>query len=155
MILDRNSSEDFQNWLETAQIKGGFILINKDKNWTSFDVIAKLRNLIKIKKIGHAGTLDPLAEGLLIICCGKATKRMTEFQDLPKEYQAVIKLGATTKTDDSEADEENLKETSNISKNDIENALHKFRGKISQIPPNYSAKKNKRQKSLQTRKKKR
>src|SRR3989338_2425646 len=85
------------------------LLIDKEKGWTSFDIVAKLRGKLGIKKIGHAGTLDPLATGLLIIAVGRAaTKRLDAFQSLPKEYVTTIKLGATTKTDDAEGEEENL-----------------------------------------------
>jgi len=95
MLLDKNSTAQFAEWLETIHNTGGVILVDKDLQWTSFDVIAKLRNLFKIKKIGHAGTLDPLASGLLIICCGKFTKKINEYQGLDKTYIAKIKIGAT------------------------------------------------------------
>ncbi len=135
----------FAKWYSKIHENGGVILIDKDKDWTSFDVCAKLRGMLKIKKVGHAGTLDPLATGLLIICVGKATKTMTNYQALEKEYNAVIKLGATTKTDDAEADEENIKPTADLKNKDIENAVSKFIGEVAQIPPMYSAKKVKGQ----------
>lgn len=141
MFLDKTSVSSFNEWIELANLSGGALLIDKDLKWTSFDVIAKLRNLLKIRKIGHAGTLDPLATGLLIICCGKATKSINQFQGLNKTYLAKIKIGATTETDDSEKDEENIKDYSFVTKDDIINACKSFEGKILQRPPAYSAKK--------------
>ncbi len=141
MLLDKNLTAQFDKWLETAHNTGGVILIDKDLDWTSFDVIAKLRNLLKIKKIGHAGTLDPLASGLLIVCCGKYTKKINEYQGLDKTYTAKIKIGATTETDDSEKPEENIKDISSVSEDDIRMACRAFEGKILQVPPKYSAKK--------------
>lgn len=141
MILDKKSSGKYDLWLDNAKNEGGVVLVNKPTGWTSFDVVAKLRNLFRIKKIGHAGTLDPLAEGLLIICCGRATKKIEQFQNKTKEYFAVAKLGATTITDDSEGDEENITGVSGISEEMIKKALYKFEGKFDQIPPKYSARK--------------
>ncbi len=137
--------DSFSKWHSQIYENGGVILIDKDKDWTSFDVCAKLRGLLKIKKVGHAGTLDPLATGLLIICVGKATKTMTDYQALEKSYKAIIKLGATTKTDDSEADEENIKLTDEIKDDEINNVISSFIGDIDQVPPMYSAKKVKGQ----------
>jgi tRNA pseudouridine55 synthase len=137
--------ESFTKWYEQIHENGGVILIDKGKDWTSFDVCAKLRGMLRIKKVGHAGTLDPLATGLLIICVGRATKTMTEYQAMEKEYNAIIKLGATTKTDDSEADEENAKPTEHLNNDEISKAISSFIGEIDQIPPMYSAKKVKGQ----------
>lgn len=141
MLLDKTTIKKIPHWLELLKQDGGAILINKEKDWTSFDVIAKLRNLLKMKKLGHAGTLDPLAEGLLIVCAGRYTKKIEEYQDLAKEYIGTIKFGATTKTDDSEAEEENIKNTDNLEISDISYAFSRFHGKIEQIPPKFSAKK--------------
>ncbi len=141
MFLDKTSVSSFNEWLEIINLIGGALLIDKDLKWTSFDVIAKLRNLLQIRKIGHAGTLDPLATGLLIICCGKATKSINQFQGLNKTYLAKIKIGATTETDDSEKEEENIKDYSFVTEDDIINACKSFEGKILQRPPIYSAKK--------------
>jgi tRNA pseudouridine55 synthase len=141
MILTKNSINKFEEWLTAARETGAMLLIDKDLDWTSFDVVAKLRNLLKIKKIGHAGTLDPLASGLLIVCCGKFTKKINEFQGLDKIYSAKIKLGATTETDDSEKPEENIKDISSVSESDIDNVCRTFEGEILQTPPKYSAKK--------------
>lgn len=140
MLLYKDNKFDFETWLSAARNDGAFVLVDKPAGWTSFDVVAKLRSTLKVKKIGHAGTLDPAATGLLIIGCGKATKRLEEFQNLSKEYTGEIKLGATTKTDDSEAPEENIKDASHISLKDIIAAKEKLTGKILQTPPLYSAK---------------
>jgi tRNA pseudouridine55 synthase len=140
MLLTKDNLENFEEWLAHSRDFGGTILINKDLNWTSFDVVAKLRRITNIRKIGHAGTLDPLATGLLILCLGKNTKKINEYQDKEKEYSALVKFGATTNTNDSEGEEENIKEV-NFSRNALENALQNFRGEIEQIPPMFSAKK--------------
>ncbi|MEO7924952.1 MAG: tRNA pseudouridine(55) synthase TruB [Chitinophagaceae bacterium] len=125
--------------LKTIFEEGQVLLIDKPLKWTSFDVVQKLRNLIKIKKIGHAGTLDPLATGLLIICTGKFTKRINEYMAQEKEYTGSITLGATTPTYDLESEPTNFKATENISLADIEEATKKFTGDILQVPPAHSA----------------
>lgn len=140
MFLTRNNTEKYPEWLENATINGSFALIDKEKAWTSFDVVAKLRNLTRIKKVGHTGTLDPLATGLLIICFGKGTKKANEFLNMPKKYNAKIKLGATTKTDDAETDEENIKPVPDFTEEEISSVLKNFTGKIKQVPPMFSAK---------------
>lgn len=139
MFLDRTTLHDFEAWKLEATTSGGVALIDKDTDWTSFDVVAKMRSLTRIKKTGHAGTLDPLATGLLILCFGKMTKSINTFQDAPKQYEAIIKLGATTKTDDAEAPEENILPVEHITEVDIANACTKFVGEIDQIPPMFSA----------------
>ncbi len=143
MVVYNNTNQiNFPEFLNNVENEGAVLLINKEKDWTSFDVIAKLRSLTKVKKIGHAGTLDPLATGLLIVCLGrKATKRINEFQELKKKYSAVIKFGATTKSDDAEFDEENLQNIDFLNNTIIENTLNKFIGEIDQKPPMFSAKK--------------
>jgi tRNA pseudouridine55 synthase len=90
------------NWQE-AYLNGKVLLINKPLTWTSFDVVKKVRILTKISKVGHAGTLDPLATGLLIVCTGKFTKRLNEYMAKEKEYTGTITLGATTPTFDLES----------------------------------------------------
>lgn len=141
-IFDKNLPFTLDMLIETANNEGAMLLIDKDSGWTSFDVVAKLRGLTHIKKIGHAGTLDPLATGLLIVCIGKkATKEIDSFQAMNKIYSAEFKLGATTKTDDSEYEEENVKVIGNIELDTIKKAISKFIGKIEQIPPDFSAKK--------------
>ena len=122
----------------------GFLLIDKPVDWTSHDVVGYLRGALKIKKIGHAGTLDPFATGLLIVGIGRsATKRLDEFKALPKEYVATIKLGATSDTQDRTGtimkhETCNMK---HVTSELIESTLKKFTGKQMQTPPMYSAKK--------------
>jgi tRNA pseudouridine55 synthase len=84
--------------------EGKIILVNKELRWTSFDVVKKIRNLLRIKKVGHAGTLDPLATGLLIICAGKMTKQINRFMDQEKEYTGTMLLGKTTPSVDLETE---------------------------------------------------
>ncbi len=146
MILTQENTSDFKLWQNDIREQGSVLLINKDLDWTSFDVVAKVRNITRAKKVGHAGTLDPLATGLLILCLGKATKTIDQYQGLEKTYSGMFKLGATTKTDDSEADEENISDTDHITKESLLLAAEKLTGKLEQIPPMYSAKKVKGQK---------
>ena len=128
---------DFQN--------GEIILIDKELNWTSFDVVSKLRNSIKKKldlkkiKVGHAGTLDPLATGLLIICTGKMTKRIDEFSCLNKTYTGKITIGSTTPSYDLETKPNVYYPTDHINDELILNTAKKFTGKILQKPPIFSA----------------
>ena len=119
--------------------EGKVLLINKPYGWTSFDVIRKIRGLLKIKKIGHAGTLDPLATGLLIVCTGKFTKKINEYMAKEKEYTGSFTLGATTPTYDLERNPENFKSIENIGEDDIKSATKNFIGEILQIPPAHSA----------------
>ncbi|HVM89939.1 MAG TPA: tRNA pseudouridine(55) synthase TruB [Puia sp.] len=119
--------------------QGEVLLINKPLNWTSFDVVRKIRNLVKIKKVGHAGTLDPLATGLLIVCTGKFTKRINEFMSAEKEYTGTITIGATTPTYDLESLPENFKDYSNITTEQIHLNTIRFTGEIFQTPPIHSA----------------
>jgi len=140
-FLTKNTISNFAEWLENVIASGGFALIDKDRDWTSFDVVAKMRGITHIKKIGHCGTLDPLATGLLILALGKSTKKINNFQDLGKKYSAVLKLGATTKSFDSEFPEENIKDFSQITLNEIIKVTSSFIGEISQKPPIFSAKK--------------
>ncbi|NJN43101.1 MAG: tRNA pseudouridine(55) synthase TruB [Flammeovirgaceae bacterium] len=115
------------------------LLVNKPLHWTSFDVVNKLRYKLKIKKIGHAGTLDPLATGLLILCTGKMTKRIEEFQGLEKEYTGKFILGQTTPSFDLETTPTNPVDLSEIQHSHIHHAAVKFVGDIQQTPPLYSA----------------
>lgn len=123
----------------------GFILINKPKDWTSHDVVGYLRGVTKIKKIGHAGTLDPFATGLLIVGISRqATKRLDEFKALPKTYIATLKLGATTDTYDSTGKITPAPEhfsTKALPETKIKSVIESFIGKQKQVPPMYSAKK--------------
>src|SRR3989337_767998 len=122
-----------------ADDPGRILLINKPLQWTSFDVVNKLRHKLKIKKIGHAGTLDPLATGLLIICVGKMTKRIEEFMGMEKEYTGTFVIGQTTASHDLETEPENQQPIDHLTDDDIRNAVKTFIGPISQIPPVHSA----------------
>ena len=136
--------------MQTAQTSidfaQGVILIDKPYQWTSFDIVGKIKSLIKhqlkIKtKVGHAGTLDPLATGLLILCTGSNTKRIEEFQALEKEYIGTMILGATRPSFDMETEIDNTYEIGSISREELVEATKTFTGNISQIPPLFSAKK--------------
>jgi tRNA pseudouridine55 synthase len=134
--------------METHRFEQGeTILISKPYKWTSFDVVAKLRSLIRehahIKKIkiGHAGTLDPLATGLLIVCTGKFTRRITEYQGLEKEYTGVFRLGATTPSFDLESGIDREYPFEHLQPEQIEDAVRKLSGTYEQLPPRFSAKK--------------
>jgi tRNA pseudouridine55 synthase len=120
---------------------GELLLVNKPYEWTSFDVVGKLRNSFKpLKlKVGHAGTLDPLATGLLIICTGKMTKQIDTFQAEEKEYTGTLILGATTPSYDMETEPEEQFDTSSLSTEQIHNACKQFTGDIQQYPPAHSA----------------
>ena len=120
-------------------VAGEVILIDKPKGWTSFDVVKKVRWLIKTKKVGHAGTLDPLATGLLILCSGKMTKTIDSIQAQEKEYVVEFRLGATTPSYDAEFDAENICDAAHITRDMIESAIIGFKGEISQLPPQFSA----------------
>jgi tRNA pseudouridine55 synthase len=126
-------------------LRGEILLINKPYGWTSFDAIKKVRNLIKrntrIKeiKVGHAGTLDPLASGLLIICTGKFTKRIDEFQNQEKEYTGTFFIGATTPSYDMESEVDHQYETNHIDEVILRETAKKFVGEQDQIPPTFSA----------------
>lgn len=127
--------------------QGEILLVNKPYRWTSFDAVNSLRSMIRSKmgikklKVGHAGTLDPLATGLLIICTGKFTKRMEEFQSLEKEYTGTFTLGATTPSFDLETeiiDHASLEKVNDIT---LKAAVNKLSGSYEQLPPQFSAKK--------------
>ncbi len=136
-----------ENLPETAQafLDGKILLINKPLGWTSFDVVRKIKNLIRTKyslkklKVGHAGTLDPLATGLLILCTGKFTKRISEFQGQAKIYNGDITLGGTTPSYDLETEIDAKFETNHISESLIKKTTAKFIGEIEQKPPIFSA----------------
>ncbi len=118
---------------------GEVILIDKPLTWTSFDVTKKLKFAGKFKKIGHAGTLDPLATGLLILCTGKMTKQIDQYQAQEKEYSGTLVLGKTTPSVDLETEFDAEFPIEHITKDVIENTLNTLRGNILQIPPIYSA----------------
>lgn len=119
----------------------GFLLIDKQVGWTSHDVVGYLRKITRIKKIGHAGTLDPFATGLLLVGIGReATKRIDEFKDMQKVYEAVVHLGAVSDTFDSTGII-TLKNTSPVDFEEVKNVCNSFLGEQNQIAPMYSAKK--------------
>jgi len=126
--------------------EGQVLLFDKPLYWTSFDLVNKVRIMIRstlgIKKIkvGHAGTLDPLASGLMIICTGRSTKKIDEFRDLDKEYVATFQLGATTPSFDLETETDNNYPTDHITEDLVKDALAGFIGEQKQMPPVYSAK---------------
>ncbi len=122
-----------------AQDAGRVLLINKPLNWTSFDVVNKLRHKLKIKKIGHAGTLDPLASGLLIVCVGKMTKRIEDFMGQEKEYTGRFILGKSTPSHDLETAVSEEMDLSGITSEGVLSATQQFIGKINQLPPIHSA----------------
>ena len=144
MKINISNIEEFQT--------GMIIPVNKPYEWTSFDIVKKVKNLIwkKLKpvvdikqknfKVGHAGTLDPLAEGLVIICTGKATKKISEFMDDEKEYIATIELGKTTPSFDLETDYDQSYPIDHITQELLNEVLKSFIGEQDQIPPVYSAK---------------
>ena len=119
--------------------EGQVILIDKPLEWTSFDIVRKIRNLIKVKKVGHAGTLDPLATGLLIVCTGKFTKQINTYMGMEKEYTGTFTLGSTTPSFDLETEPVDFIETNHLTEEDIRNATIQFTGNIMQMPPQHSA----------------
>jgi len=120
-------------------IKGEVLLIDKPLYWTSFDVVKNIRNALRIKKIGHAGTLDPLATGLLILCTGKKTKEVNSFQAMEKEYEGKMVIGKTTPSVDLETDIDHEYDISHIREEEIHEVVNYFIGFIDQVPPVYSA----------------
>ena len=135
------------NFPETAEdfLDGQILLINKPLGWTSFDVVKKIKNLIRTKyslkkiKVGHAGTLDPLATGLLIVCTGKFTKLISKIQGQEKTYTGTITLGGTTPSFDLETEVDNNYETAHITEELIKESTTQFIGEIDQKPPIFSA----------------
>ena len=126
-------------------LDGQILLINKPLGWTSFDVVKKIKNLIRTKyslkkiKVGHAGTLDPLATGLLIVCTGKFTKLISKIQGQEKTYKGTITLGGTTPSYDLETEVDNNYETAHITEELIKESTTQFIGEIDQKPPIFSA----------------
>ena len=118
--------------------KGGVILVDKPYKWTSFDAVNHIKIALRAK-IGHAGTLDPLATGLLICCTGEMTKKISGYQQLPKEYTGIIHLGAVTATYDLESTPEDEKPYEQITEQQIREAVQKLTGDIMQVPPIHSA----------------
>ncbi|MEN8788463.1 MAG: tRNA pseudouridine(55) synthase TruB [Flavobacteriaceae bacterium] len=137
MNIGLKSRDDF--------LKGEVLLIDKPLEWTSFDAVNSIKWAIKRRfglrkiKVGHAGTLDPLASGLLVICTGRATKMISEIQSAPKEYEGTFTLGATTPSFDMETQVDKHYDTDGIEEGMIRDLAAQFKGKISQVPPVYSA----------------
>lgn len=131
-----NFLEDFLN----EQPDAGILLVHKPVDWTSFDVVKYTRSRINRKKVGHAGTLDPMAEGLLVLCFGKATKTIDQIQSQEKEYVARIQFGSSTLSYDAETEIDEQAPYDHVDRQSIESCLHeKFHGDIAQVPPMYSA----------------
>ena len=124
---------------ELNEVQDKFYVINKPKEWSSFDVVKKIRNIGRFKKIGHAGTLDPLATGILIMCVGKYTKKIDYFQSLPKTYIGKLVLGKTTPSIDLETEFDGDYAVEHIDEAMMEEARISFLGAIQQVPPIYSA----------------
>jgi tRNA pseudouridine55 synthase len=126
-------------------IEGAILHIDKPLTWTSFQLVAKVRYLlckklgIKKLKVGHAGTLDPLATGVMILCTGKATKQIDLFQHQTKEYVATLEIGATTTSHDLEKPIDQRFDYSHVTREMVENVLPRFLGRIEQVPPSFSA----------------
>lgn len=126
-------------------LKGEVLLVNKPLDWTSFDVVNKIRYKLKYRlnvkkiKVGHAGTLDPMASGLLILCTGKFTKQLESYQGMPKEYTGTIRFGATTPSYDQETEVDGTYPFDHITPKKLEKVKKKFLGPIEQIPPVFSA----------------
>lgn len=126
-------------------ISGQILLIDKPLHWTSFDVVKRVRGVLRRRhglkrfKVGHAGTLDPLATGVMLVCTGRATKLIDSLQAGEKEYVATLRLGATTPSHDLETEIDSTSPTDSITPQDVEQALEQFRGTIDQVPPIFSA----------------
>ncbi|MBN2029022.1 tRNA pseudouridine(55) synthase TruB [bacterium] len=126
---------------------GDTLNVNKPLGLSSFGVVKRIRRWTGYKKVGHAGTLDPSATGVLIVCTGRSTKQISRYMDMVKEYQGLIELGKRTTTDDGEGEVIECKPIPELSSDDVLSALFQFVGKIKQIPPQYSAIKWKGQRS--------
>lgn len=127
----------------------GIFVINKPKDWTSFDVVAKVRNKLNVKKVGHTGTLDPQATGVLVLCVGKGTKLCQALTGFDKEYICDITFGANSTTDDQEGEITPVEGASEVPLSEIEDALKEFAGTFPQMPPQFSAKKIKGKKAYE------
>ena len=123
----------------TPFLEGKVLLLDKPIGWTSFNMVQKVRHLTKVSKVGHAGTLDPLATGLLIICTGKFTKQINTYMGMTKEYTGSMVIGATTPTYDLESEPENFQSIDHITEAQIKAATKQFIGAILQMPPQHSA----------------
>jgi len=135
-ILKRSNLQEFPE-----RLSGFIVLINKPANWTSFDVVKKIRHIVRVKKVGHSGTLDPFATGLLLLGVGKGTRQLNALSALSKSYRALIRLGVETDTYDRTGTIAAEKEVRIADMETIERAVQEMSGEIIQIPPMYSAKK--------------
>ena len=124
---------------QTENPEGRVILIDKPLQWTSFDVVKKIKHKLNLKKVGHAGTLDPLATGLLILCSGKKTKQIEKIQIQEKEYEGTMTLGQTTPSFDLETALSPSVPTDHLTDQQLNEATHRFIGHIEQVPPVFSA----------------
>lgn len=138
LVLDGNApaaSVPLEQWE-----RGVVIPFDKPAGWTSFDVIRSVKSVVPVKKIGHAGTLDPFATGLLVCCAGRATKRIQSFQDAPKRYVATLHLGESTPSLDPDTPVDSVMQVPIVSREELQSLLDsRFTGQIEQIPPIYSA----------------
>ncbi len=119
--------------------EGEMLLVDKPKGWTSFDVVNKVRHLFRVRRVGHAGTLDPLATGLLIVCTGRKTRELSGFSDMEKEYEGAMTLGGRTSSFDAETPVIEERSIAGITEERVQDALGRFVGKQEQIPPMWSA----------------
>ena len=156
-MLERTYSKDFKPE-KIDFLEGALLLVDKPLEWTSFDVVNKIRHTLRYTldigkkrkvKVGHAGTLDPMATGLLLICTGKYTKQINELTGLPKTYTGTIKLGASTPSYDRESEEDALYPIDHITPEMLKDAVKELTGPIMQKPPIYSAIKKKGEKLYQ------
>lgn len=120
-------------------LDGKVLLFDKPLHWTSFDMVRKIRNITRVRKVGHAGTLDPLATGLLIVCTGKFTKKINEYMGMEKEYTGTFTLGAVTPTYDLESEPQDHKTYTHLTEEAIQKTTEQFTGEIMQVPPIHSA----------------
>ena len=132
-------TEGFNTIEQFRAPEGGVLLVDKPQQWTSFDVVKKVRGALRVKKVGHAGTLDPMATGLLILCSGKMTKQIDRFQAQAKCYEGTMRLGAVTASYDADTPREDEKGFHDVTEDHIRHAAESFVGEISQLPPMYSA----------------
>jgi len=133
------ASRYFNTVEQFRSAEGGFLLVDKPMNWTSFDVVKKVRGMFRIPKVGHAGTLDPLATGLLVLASQRKTKKIQLFQELQKTYIGDCMLGSTTLSYDAATEPENQTTVDHITITDIRNAAKVFTGRLEQVPPMFSA----------------
>ncbi len=141
MLINKNNINSLELSKQDLLEQGCTFLVNKELTWTSNDVVSKFRSLFKTKRVGHAGSLDPFATGLLIVSVGKDTKKINDYSESIKVYRAVAKLGAETNSYDAEHPEKNLKNINSFKVDILNDIFKKFTGKFKQTAPIYSAKK--------------